>query len=916
MTSRPELSAQDSAARPAPDHSRHIDVARHPAKTLTQELYPMLPHLLPARPAARRPFATALRQGLGRAAAALSLALVLCLPANPALAAAPPAGTNIGNQASATYSDSSNLQRTVTSNLVTTVVQQVASSTLQQALAKTATAGSQASFPITLTNTGNGSDSFNLSFSQSGSFSFGSVQFYADANGDGVPDSTTPITVSDTLAAGAVFRFVAVGTVPAGAATGSANSLVVSATSVFNAGAASSVTESTTVPANAVVNVSKSMSASSGNAGSGPYTVTLTYSNTGNTGATAINIADVLPAGMVYVAASGRWSATGALVLTDASDGTQGTSPTIDYSVTGSTVRGIINSLAAGQAGTVSFQVTLASGLAAGTLNNTASFSYNDGAGSVGPVSTNTFGLSVNQTAGVTLSGATVASALQGSTVSFSNTLVNTGNATDSFDISVAAGSPAFPPGSAFALYKADGVTPMVDTNGNGVVDTGPVAAGASTTVVLKVTLPAGASGGPYNVSKTATSRFNAGLSATTTDSLTSITANSVDLTNNAAGAGAPGLGAGPEGSPVVSNSVNPGATTRFTLYASNGSGAGDSFNLAASTDASFASSSLPAGWTVVFRDAAGTVITNTGVVAGGSAALVYADVTVPANQAAVPAGQSLYFRVLSPSSGASDRLADAVVVNTVRSVTLTPNNSGQLFPGGSVVYSHTLTNAGNVAENGGANTITLALAQTGSGFTSVVYLDANGSNTIDAGDTVVLTASDLGSLAPGQSKQLLVKVTAQAGVAIGAVSTATLTATSAGAVNGSAAPAAVSATDQTSVAAGNMVLQKEHALDAACDGNADTAFTTAAISSGAVPGACIRYRLTATNNGSANVTNLVVSDATPSHTTYSATVAAATSQGTMAAPANGSAGTFTATVGTLPPSASVVVSFGVRINP
>ena len=72
------------------------------------------------------------------------------------------------------------------------------------------------------------------------------------------------------------------------------------------------------------------MSAVSGNPGSGPHTVTLTYSNTGNTTATAVTLKDLLPAGMTYVATSGRWSGTGATVLTDANNAdAQGTGPTV-----------------------------------------------------------------------------------------------------------------------------------------------------------------------------------------------------------------------------------------------------------------------------------------------------------------------------------------------------------------------------------------------------------------------------------------------------------------------------------------------------------------------------------------------------------------------------------------------------------
>ena len=845
--------------------------------------------------------------------------------AAPARAATPLAGTSIGNQASATYVDGSNVTRSVTSNLVATVVQQVAALTIGSPLSKTVSAGSQVSYPITLTNTGNGTDSFAFSTAMSGTFNFTSVTYYADANGDGVADNTTPITAgTGNLASGAVFRFVAVGNVPTGATSGQVDSLVVTATSNFvetpaDLVIAASVTETTTVTANAVINVNKAMSAVTGPSPSlAPHTVTLTYTNTGNLAATGVTLTDALPVGMTYVAGSGRWSVTGALVLTDAAADLQGAGPTINYSVTGNTVTGVINTVAAGQSGTLTFQVNINSLLAAAPLNNTATFAYNDGVAAIPAANTNTFVFAVSQTASVTATGQTVASAAQGSTVSFSNVFTNTGNASDSFDVTVLPGS--FPAGSSFALYKADGVTPLVDTNGNGIPDTGTVtgiltAPNNTYTVVLKVTLPAGATGGPFSVSKTATSKFDSSKTATATDTLTAIAVNSVDLTNG----GVLGAGAGPEALPVTTNSTNPGTTTRFTLNVNNGAGStGDTFNLAASTDSTFAALSLPAGWTVTFRDSTETVITNTGIVAAGATKVVFADVTIPAGQAAIPTpGQNVYFRVLSPSTGATDRKTDAVIVNTVRSVTVTPNNAGQVVPGGSVVYTHTITNAGNVSENtGGANTITLAQVHAQAGFTAIVYLDANNNNVIDAGDVAINSAANLGAFAAGQSKQLLVQVTASSGVGIGVVDTSTLTATTAGIINTLAAPAAAVATDTTTVIAGNIVLLKEQALDALCDGTADTAFGVATITTGAIPGACIRYRITATNNGTANVLSLVVSDSTPAETTYTSTGPAATTVGTVTAPLNGAAGSVSATVGTLTPSASVVLTFGVKINP
>ena len=842
--------------------------------------------------------------------------------------AAPAAGTVIGNQASATYTDASSTPRTVTSNVVTAIVQQVASLTLAQSASRTVSVGSQVSYPITLTNSGNGTDTFNLGNSQSGAFTFTSVVFYADANGDGVADNTTPITSTGALAMGEVFRFVAIGTVPGTATSGNTNTLVITATSAFSGAVSTSVTETTTVTSNAVVVVNKSMSASSGLPGSGPHSITLTYNNSGNTAASAVQLRDLLPSGLTYVAGSARWSATGATVLTDASNAdAQGSGPTItyDYGVTtAGQATAVISSVAPGQSGTVSFQVSInsyntgsATGQLAGAINNTASTLYNDGAATVGPVNSNTYAFTVNPVLAVSMTGQTVASAAQGSTVSFSNVVRNNGNTPDSFDITLP--SNGFPAGTTFQLYQADGVTPLLDTNGNGVPDTGTLASGASTTVVLRVSLPTGATGGPYSVSKTATSKLDPTKTATVSDTLTTITANSVDLTNVAAlaGVGVTGTGAGPEAGAQTTNTTNPGTTTRFTLYANNTSGVADTFDLSASTNASFSTLALPSGWTVAFRNAAGAVITNTGVVNGGASVQVFADVTIPAGQAAIPGlGQDLYFRVLSPSTGTTDRVHDAVVVSTVRNVQVAPSNTGQVFAGSSIVYTHTLSNNGNVTENSGASTISLGLTDSQSTFSSIVYRDANNNGVIDAGDPVVNAAADLGPITAGSSVRLLVRVSATGGAAAGTTDTTTLTVSTAGSVNSTAAPASVSATNATTVIAGNLVLLKEQALDANCDGNADGAYSNANISAGAAPGACVRYRVTITNIGTSDVVSVVVSDATPANTTYHASVAASATQGSVTAPSSGGTGTVSASVGTLAAGGSAVVSFGVRINP
>jgi uncharacterized repeat protein (TIGR01451 family) len=844
-----------------------------------------------------------------------------------AQAATPTAGTVIGNQASATYTDASNVQRTVTSNVVTAVVQQVASLTLTAPTTKAVTAGGQVVFPLTLSNTGNGPDAFALSTAQSGAFSMSSVQFYLDANGDGQPDDLNPITSTGPLQPGAVFKLVAVAVVPTTPVAGDTQTLTVTATSSFAPATQASVAEQSVVSANAVINVSKAMSASSGDPGSGPFTITLTYTNTGNTAATSVVLKDALPSGMTYVAGSGRWSSLGSTVLTDALDGTQGTGQTITYDYNATSTKAVtasISSVPAGQSGTLTFEVSIdafdtatATGQLAGALQNTASVSYHDGASNVGPTNTNTVSFQVNGKAAVSMAGQTVSSASQGSTVVFVNALRNMGNRADSFDITVPSGT--FPPGTTYTLFQADGATPLVDTNGNGTPDTGLMASGASYNVVMKVQLPAGASGGPYSFSVTATSRNDALKSASASDVLSAVVSSAVDLTNTAAlgGVGVTGVGAGPEATAQSTVSANPGATVRFVLYVNNTSAVADSYDLAASTIASFATLSLPSGWTVQFKDAQGTVITNTGVLNAGVSKLVYADVSVPAQQAAMPSpGQLIYFRVVSPSTGAIDRKTDAVVVNTLRSIQVSPNNSGQVFPGGTVVYSHVLTNNGNVTENSTASAVALSLSQSQAGFSAVVYRDLDNNGQIDPTDTIVNNPADLGPLVPGASLRLLVKVSAAAGASVGLVNSTNLIVTTSGVINGSIAPASVAATDASTVISGNVVLLKDQALDANCDGLPDAAYSTGSITSGAVPGACIRYRIRVANNGTSDVLSVIISDATPANTTYHATAPAATTQGTVTAPASASTGTVSASVGTLVPAGSATVTFGVRINP
>lgn len=845
-------------------------------------------------------------------------ALALALGWSGAALAAPPAGTPIGNQATATYLDATSTLRSITSNPVTTIVQQVASFTLTANGFRTAAPGGPVTFPHVLTNTGNGNDVFPLTIVNLGgdNFDLTGLAIYVDADGNGVADNFTPVTTTTPLNPGQSYRFVVQGSVPGVQVAADIARVRVSAVSTFDGGQTAFNDDQVTVTGNAVMSVTKGINLSSGASPSGPYTYTLSYTNAGNSTASAVRLTDMIPAGMTYVPASARWSVTGGTALTDAdSTDAQGVSPNtvrFDFNVaTGGAVTALLNQVPSGQSGTVTFQVNVNGGLAPQSIDNSARYAYNDGAGNVGPFFTNVAAFTVTQAVNATFTGQTVANALQGSTVLFTNTLTNLGNGTDTFDVTF--NNLSFPAGTSFQLLQSDGVTPLNDSNGNSIPDSGPLAAGASRNIVLRVTLPPSATGGPFQVQKTATSQVNPGFGVTATDQLTAVVANTVDLTNDSPLPGAPGAGAGPEGTFVISNATNPGTTTRFTLYVNNTSAQADNYDMAASTDASFAAMTLPAGWSVVFRNASNSIITNTGNIPAGGATLVYADVTVAANQGA--GNTELYFRSRSPVTTSSDRIHDQVSVNVVRSLTLVPNNNAQVIPGGFVVYTHMASNTGNVIEGDGVGSfVALTNTDNQAGWSSALYWDTNASGLYDAGDQPISDLSAVGGLAPGASVRLFVQVFSPGGAPLGQVNTTTVTATASNLGFSSPVPAAVNATDATEVINGQLTISKSQALDGDCNGTEDGPFTTLNLTTGAIPGACIRYEITVTNIGTTPVTTVTINDNTPANTTSWNAASAFASQGTVSVPADGAMGPVTANLGALAPGASATIRFNVRI--
>lgn len=845
------------------------------------------------------------------------------------------ANTMIRNQASATFKDEAGTAYSVTSNMVETLVQQVAGLELVQTQTKLASSGASVDFPHVVTNTGNGDDSFTLASAEmtGDAFDFTTVKFYADANQDGQADDlSSPITQTPLLKSGESFSFVAVAEVPAGLSDANNGQYTLTAASAFTPTTQASNVDTAEVNTSAVLDVTKSMSATQGLAGSGNYTVTLRYHNSSALNASNVTLIDALPTGMTYVANSARWSESGNTILSDANPSdAQGSVQTLTYcaydsSCTGlpeatqdadtnstNQVTAIINQVEAGVTGELRFEVKIAANVPASVLTNTAEYLFNDGSATTPSFNTNPVKFEVLQDLGVVTNGSVsnpadgtlepivVGSIPQGGTALFQDYIWNTGNGVDSFDLTLINSS--FPAGTVLQLFQADGHTPLLDTNGNGTPDTGNLDLNTNALIIIKATLPPSVTGAiPYSVTLKATSFKDNSQSNPAINTLNAIGTNSVDLSNNAAlgQAGVLGVGPGPEAAAVTTNNAMPGSQSEFILYVNNTSTVADNFNLQVSTDSTFASTTLPANWKVNFLDEQGKTITNTGPIAAGQSKRVFATVTVPKN--ATSSIVDLYFRVLSPTTGASDIKHDAVAVGAITDLVLYPDNHGQILPGGSIVYSHWLTNQGNIAKTN----ISLSTSDANAGWTSLLYADTDGNGVLSGGDQRLSTVPNL---AAGDTLLIFAKVLAASDIQLGIANITTVIAT------WDAGAASTQALDVTTTNSSDVSIRKQQALDSNCDGSAETAFTHALFT--AEPGQCVIYQLIATNTGAEQVRNVSIQDQTPAYTRFiTAGGLPQLSQGSLLTPiTNGSQGEIIGVMGVLAAGAQASLTFGIRIE-
>ncbi|MWC18246.1 DUF11 domain-containing protein [Acinetobacter johnsonii] len=856
-------------------------------------------------------------------------------------AAAPAAGTNISNIATASYVDGTSTTRTVTSNEVKTTVLQVGSFTLVQDRTTTANPNSAVSLSHVLTNTGNGTDEFELGLLNvaGDNFDFTNIAIYLDANKDGVPDNNTNLMNQKlSLNAGESVGLVVVGTTSTLATVNQIGNLELSATSkeaVTNKTIKN--TDSVKIVTGASFAVTKSASVSLVDTRNTDQAVTyqLNYVNKGNSSDTLI-IEDTLDANLIFDDKRHQITVSGTVLGTNSTANAYYAWDSLTKKLTIT-----IKNVAANTSGIVKFEAEVKKGTAAGVVPNTAMFDA-DGPntnGSIPDQPTNRTDITVqsfytgvinDSSTKATALGEddviTIATASQGAQVRFGTGtpeseviyVHNTGNVTDTFKVVTAAGT-NLPPGAIVSLFKSDGVTPLTSSIGSD-KDTGPIAAGGKYQIVAVVSLPTGFTGISYNdnpiqvVLKTTASQ-NASATDTITLKISEVTALKVDLSNGGTG------GIGPDNGNVVDKkSTQPGKPITFDLAIKNEGTQPDNYNLGIS-------STLPNGWTVEFfaQNADGSCsaskLTNSGTIQPG-ATVKYCAVVTPSVNAVPTDSRDIVFTINSPATGLTDSLKDHLDIEAARKITFVADQTGQVAPGGSIIYKHTLTNNGNVIEGLAGNTLPVEITQNSvnSGFVTSIYVDQNNNGIAEASELVTgndLTAwlektggttSAFDGLSPNETVNIFVKVEAPSSATAGQSNLSIIKI----APGGANAPTAVTVTDKTTVNIGQVRLEKTQALDADCSNGADGAFGTSPI--GAKPGACIVYRIKATNEGNGPVSKVVITDVVPNYTTLGTSPAPKLDPGTTA-DVTTTNGQLKSKEFDLTPLESVTMEFSVKVD-
>ena len=344
----------------------------------------------------------------------------LVLSASIALAAGTPAGTVISSRAKATYTTlSGGTLDSTFSNTVSITVAQVAAVnvTPPTGAVTTSTDSVNVDYALSIVNSGNGKDKFNLTKASSKGWT---VSFYKDANGNGILDAAEllagTITATDSVKADSSFKIITRIFVPRNPALNNQSDVTtVTATSLFDNTKTANSALTTTVHTANFSNIGTGFSIDNASPSAGQnVTYTFSITNNGAVAATGVTFTDFISSPpFTFVSAT--------------SGGILGGS-TVTWNV------GTVNPL---QTVTVTVTLLVQGGTANGTiLNNAMNVTYTVG-GNTFIETSNTPPAAVGVTRGVSISPLSLSAAKEpDDTVKYYLTLKNTGNTKDILEMS------------------------------------------------------------------------------------------------------------------------------------------------------------------------------------------------------------------------------------------------------------------------------------------------------------------------------------------------------------------------------------------------------------------------------------------------------------------------------------------------
>lgn len=848
------------------------------------------------------------------------------------------AATNsiISNMAVGEYSEEgSTVVQVARSNLVQTTILPVYSLNLVAANNKTVVAGQTVYFNHILTNTSNETDQYTFTVSNNPTgddFDFvnSSLMVYLDANNDGIPDGSA--ITGYTLGAGQSVGLIVAASIPNTITTGKVANLTLMVTSANGASGTNSNVDKATVTDQSTLVVRKKFSQITA-ANGDVVTIRLDYQNPTNTIVPTATLTDTLGSNLTYEVNTGKWNG---VTVYDAVGGTA--DPTgINYSVTSNVVTATLTNIPANTIGYIEFNVKINKSIA-GKIENVINVT--------GPTTdtSNTAVVNVAPVYAVKMNGSasnvsdntntiTASAVPQGGELKFTNYVWNIGNTTDRFNLTLT--NSTFPTGSQIEFYRADGVTPLLDSNGDGIPDTGLLSAGVNLPIVVKVRLPSSyavTTDTTFEVSPQAQSLGDISKTSLIKDQgnlLATTVARLVDLTNspenNGLGNGNVNNAGNPWKTVIAATSTNPVASGQaiFPLKVSH-TGVGTEYLLSANASSDFSSLTLPAGVNRVrfYASTNGTNCSGLGNEIGKTIYLnnaetqlvcavvevdkVNKDVTVP-----------IYFRVISTSfvgtdNPAQDMIKNAVTIQSVNSVPqleFTPDLHAQVAPLGTVVYRHLLTNPAATDFTGSYGFI---INNSESSFNSVLFLDIDGDGKFSSGDLNIRTLADLpgGKVAAHEQIQLLLQVTNVANNNLNQTNTTVVNLTD------SSNQVFASITDVTTVKQSQLTLTKLQARDFNCDGTADETYTTNALTIGKQSngqGQCVLYKVILNNSGATINSTFTFRDMTPAYTVLSKAPTCTPACASVSPLSLNSAGELSGTLNSVIGGQSYEFSFGVR---